>query len=175
MEYPKKQQKQGGVVGVFAVIGAILVVVSLVSLYLTRQYMAHQSVAPTSAQKDKNGQTIHKGVLGQKQKEPTNTSPTKQAETPQKQSTQSESSSSTTTDQKTTQTPAATHDSQPAGSSTPTQQPAPTTGPKIGTIQSQQLLPQTGPLDAVAATLAVGSVMAVLIAYLRSRQRMKLF
>ena len=174
MEYPKKQQKQGGVVGVFAVIGAILVVVSLVSLYLTRQYMAHQSVAPTSVQKDKNGQTIHKGVLGQKQKEPTNTS-TKQAETPQKQSTQSESSSSTTTGQKATQTPAATHDSQPAGSSTPTQQPAPTTGPKIGTIQSQQLLPQTGPLDAVAATLAVGSVMAVLIAYLRSRQRMKLF
>ena len=151
-----KRVNQTGSIGVFVVVGAILVAISLAVLYGIRQNNLSQDGSPISSDL----------VASDNNKNSQNNS-TSQQSADQKTNGQSSGRGEARTDvkteesKKTTPTPESSQSQQSPSSTTP----APSTPSK----QSDKGLPKTGPEDAVIPAVAFGALAFLAVAYQRSR------
>ncbi|MBF1038890.1 MAG: hypothetical protein HXL01_01645 [Candidatus Nanosynbacter sp.] len=152
-----KRVNQAGSIGVFVVVGAILVAISLAVLYGIRQNNLSQDGSPISsdlvASENSN-------------KNPQNNS-TSQQPADQKTNSQSGGRGEARTDvkieesKKTTPTPESSQSQQSPSSTTPV--------PSTPSKQSDKGLPKTGPEDAAISAVAFGILAFLAVAYQRSR------
>ena len=152
-----KRVNQTGSIGVFVVVGAILVAISLAVLYGIRQNNLSQDGSPISsdlvASENSN-------------KNPQNNS-TSQQPADQKTNSQSGGRGEARTDvkieesKKTTPTPESSQSQQSPSSTTPV--------PSTPSKQSDKGLPKTGPEDAAISAVAFGILAFLAVAYQRSR------
>lgn len=151
-----KRVNQTGSIGVFVVVGAILVAISLAVLYGIRQNNLSQDGSPISSD-------LVASESGNKNSQ-NNTS---QQSADQKTNSQSGGRGEARTDvkteesKKTTPTPESSHPQQSPSSTTP----APSTPSK----QSDKGLPKTGPEDVAISAVAFGILTFLTVAYQRSR------
>lgn len=151
-----KRVNQTGSIGVFVVVGAILVAVSLAVLYGIRQNNLSQDGSPISSDL----------VASDNNKNSQNNS-TSQQSADQKTNNQSGGRGEARTDvkteesKKTTPTPESSQSQQSPSSTTP----APSTPSK----QSDKGLPKTGPEDVAVSAVAFGILAFLTVAYQRSR------
>ena len=151
-----KRVNQAGSIGVFVIVGAILVAISLAVLYGIRQNNLSQDGSPISSDL----------VASDNNKNSQNNS-TSQQSADQKTNSQSGGRGEARTDvkteesKKTTPTPESSHPQQSPSSTTP----APSTPSK----QSDKGLPKTGPEDVAISAVAFGILTFLTVAYQRSR------
>ena len=151
-----KRVNQTGSIGVFVIVGAILVAISLAVLYGIRQNNLSQDGSPISSD-------LVASESGNKNSQ-NNTS---QQSADQKTNSQSGERGEARTDvkteesKKTTPTPESSHPQQSPSSTTP----APSTPSK----QSDKGLPKTGPEDVAISAVAFGILTFLTVAYQRSR------
>ena len=151
-----KRVNQTGSIGVFVVVGAILVAISLAVLYGIRQNNLSQDGSPISSD-------LVASESGNKNSQ-NNTS---QQSADQKTNSQSGGRGEARTDvkteesKKTTPTPESSQSQQSPSSTTP----APSTPSK----QSDKGLPKTGPEDVAISAVAFGILAFLTVAYQRSR------
>ena len=151
-----KRTNQTGSIGVFVIVGAILVAISLAVLYGIRQNNLSQDGSPISSD-------LVASESGNKNSQ-NNTS---QQSADQKTNSQSSGRGEARTDvkteesKKTTPTPESSHPQQSPSSTTP----APSTPSK----QSDKGLPKTGPEDVAISAVAFGILTFLTVAYQRSR------
>ena len=151
-----KRVNQTGSIGVFVIVGAILVAISLAVLYGIRQNNLSQDGSPISSD-------LVASESGNKNSQ-NNTS---QQSADQKTNSQSGGRGEARTDvkaeesKKTTPTPESSHPQQSPSSTTP----APSTPSK----QSDKGLPKTGPEDVAISAVAFGILTFLTVAYQRSR------
>ena len=151
-----KRTNQAGSIGVFVVVGAILVAISLAVLYGIRQNNLSQDGSPISSDL----------VASDNNKNSQNNS-TSQQSADQKTNSQSGGRGEARTDvkteesKKTTPTPESSQSQQSPSSTAP----APSTPSK----QSDKGLPKTGPEDVAVSAVAFGILAFLTVAYQRSR------
>ena len=151
-----KRVNQAGSIGVFVVVGAILVAISLAVLYGIRQNNLSQDGSPISSDlvasenSNKNSQSNNASQQSADQKTNSQSGGRGEARTDVK-----------TEESKTTPTPAPSQFQQSPSSTTP----APSTSSK----QSDKGLPKTGPEDVVVSAVAFGVLAFLTVAYQRSR------
>ena len=151
-----KRVNQAGSIGIFVIVGAILVAISLAVLYGIRQNNLSQDGSPISSDL----------VASDNNKNSQNNS-TSQQSADQKTNSQSGGRGEARTDvkteesKKTTPTPESSQYQQSPSSTTP----APSTPSK----QSDKGLPKTGPEDVVVSAVAFGILAFLTVAYQRSR------
>ena len=154
-----KRVNQTGSIGVFVVVGAILVAISLAVLYGIRQNNLSQDGSPISSDL----------VASENSNKNSQNNSTSQQSADQKTNSQSGGRGEARTDvkteesKKTTPTPESSQSQQSPSSTTPT--PAPSTTSK----QSNGGLPKTGPEDVAVSAVAFGILAFLTVAYQRSR------
>ena len=152
-----KRVNQAGSIGVFVVIGAILVAISLAVLYGIRQNNLSQDGSPISSDL----------VASENNNKNSQNNSTSQQSADQKTNNQSGGRGEARTDvkteesKKTTPTPTPSQSQQLPSSTTP----APSTPSK----QSNGGLPKTGPEDVVISAVTFGILAFLTVAYQRSR------
>ena len=152
-----KRVNQTGSIGVFVVVGAILVAISLAVLYGIRQNNLSQDGAPISSDL----------VASENSNKNSQNNSTSQQSADQKTNNQSGGRGEARTDvkteesKKTTPTPESSQSQQSPSSTTP----APSTPSK----QSDKGLPKTGPEDVAVSAVAFGILAFLTVAYQRSR------
>ena len=153
-----KRTNQTGSIGVFVIVGAILVAISLAVLYGIRQNNLSQDGSPISSD-----------LIASENSNKNSQNGTSQQSVDQKTNNQSGGRGEARTDvkteepKKTTPTPAPSQSQQSPSSTTPT--PAPSTTSK----QSNGGLPKTGPEDVAVSAVAFGILAFLTVAYQRSR------
>ena len=149
-----KRVNQAGSIGVFVVVGAILVAISLAVLYGIRQNNLSQDGSPISSDL----------VASENNNKNSQNNSTSQQSADQKTNSQSGGRGEARTDvkteesKKTTPTPESSHPQQSPSSTTP----APSK-------QSDKGLPKTGPEDVAISAVAFGILTFLTVAYQRSR------
>ena len=152
-----KRVNQTGSIGVFVVVGAILVAISLAVLYGIRQNNLSQDGSPissdlvTSENSNKNSQSNNASQQSADQKTNNKSGGRGEARTDVK----------TEESKKTTPTPESSQSQQSPSSTTPT--------PSIPSKQSDKGLPKTGPEDVAVSAVAFGILAFLTVAYQRSR------
>lgn len=155
-----KRVNQAGSIGVFVVVGAILVAISLAVLYGIRQNNLSQDESPISSDLvaseniNKNSQSNNASQQSADQKTNNQSGGRGEARTDVK----AEES------KKTTPTPESSQSQQSPSSTTP----APST-PSTPSKQSDKGLPKTGPEDVAVSAVAFGILAFLTAAYQRSR------
>ena len=155
-----KRVNQAGSIGVFVIVGAILVAISLAVLYGIRQNNLSQDGSPISSD-----------LIASENSNKNSQNGTSQQSVDQKTNNQSGGRGEARTDvkteesKKTTPTPAPSQSQQSPSSTTPTPAPAPSTTSK----QSNGGLPKTGPEDVAVSAVAFGILAFLTVAYQRSR------
>ena len=155
-----KRTNQTGSIGVFVIVGAILVAISLAVLYGIRQNNLSQDGSPISSD-----------LIASENSNKNSQNGTSQQSVDQKTNNQSGGRGEARTDvkteesKKTTPTPAPSQSQQSPSSTTPTPAPAPSTTSK----QSNGGLPKTGPEDVAVSAVAFGILAFLTVAYQRSR------
>ena len=153
-----KRVNQTGSIGVFVVVGAILVAISLAVLYGIRQNNLSQDGSPissdlvTSENSNKNSQSNNASQQSADQKTNSQSGGRGEARTDVK----------TEESKKTTPTPESSHPQQSPSSTTP----APSTP---SSKQSDKGLPKTGPEDVAISAVAFGILAFLAVTYQRSR------
>lgn len=153
-----KRTNQTGSIGVFVIVGAILVAISLAVLYGIRQNNLSQDGSPISSD-----------LIASENSNKNSQNGTSQQSVDQKTNNQSGGRGEARTDvkteesKKTTPTPAPSQSQQSPSSTTPA--PAPSTTSK----QSDKGLPKTGPEDVAVSAVAFGILAFLTVAYKRSR------
>ena len=153
-----KRTNQIGSIGVFVIVGAILVAISLAVLYGIRQNNLSQDGSPISSD-----------LVASENSNKNSQNGTSQQSVDQKTNNQSGGRGEARTDvkteesKKTTPTPAPSQSQQSPSSTTPT--PTPSTTSK----QSNGGLPKTGPEDVAVSAVAFGILAFLTVAYQRSR------
>ena len=151
-----KRVNQTGSIGVFVIVGAILVAISLAVLYGIRQNNLSQDGSPISSD-------LVASESGNKNSQ-NNTS---QQSADQKTNSQSGGRGEARTDVKTEESKKTTPTSE---SSHPQQSPSSTTpAPSTPSKQSDKGLPKTGPEDVAISAVAFGILAFLTVAYQRSR------
>ena len=151
-----KRVNQTGSIGVFVIVGAILVAISLAVLYGIRQNNLSQDGSPISSD-----------LVASENGNKNSQNNTSQQSADQKTNSQSGGRGEARTDvkteesKKTTPTPESSHPQQSPSSTTP----APSTPSK----QSDKGLPKTGPEDVAISAVAFGILTFLTVAYQRSR------
>ena len=154
-----KRVNQTGSIGVFVIVGAILVAISLAVLYGIRQNNLSQDGSPISSDL----------VASENSNKNSQNNSTSQQSADQKTNSQSSGRGEARTDvkteesKKTTPTPTPSQSQQSPSSTTPA--PAPSTTSK----QSNGGLPKTGPEDVAVYAVAFGILAFLTVAYQRSR------
>ena len=152
-----KRVNQTGSIGVFVVVGAILVAISLAALYGIRQNNLSQDGSPISSNlvvsenSNKNSQSNNASQQSADQKTNGQSSGRGEARTDVK----AEES------KKTTPTPESSQSQQSPSSTTP--------DPSTPSKQSDKGLPKTGPEDVAVSAVAFGILAFLTVAYQRSR------
>lgn len=152
-----KRTNQTGSIGVFVVVGAILVAISLAVLYGIRQNNLSQDGSPISSDL----------VVSENNNKNSQNNSTSQQSADQKTNGQSSGRGEARTDvkteesKKTAPTPESSQSQQSPSSTTP----APSTPSK----QSDKGLPKTGPEDVTVSAVAFGILAFLTVAYQRSR------
>ena len=155
-----KRVNQTGSIGVFVVVGAILVAISLAVLYGIRQNNLSQDESPISSDL----------VASENNNKNSQNNSTSQQSADQKTNNQSGGRGEARTDvkteesKKTTPTPESSQSQQSPSSTTP----APST-PSTPSKQSDKGLPKTGPEDVAISAVAFGILAFLTVAYQRSR------
>lgn len=153
-----KRVNQAGSIGVFVVVGAILVAISLAVLYGIRQNNLSQDGSPISSDlvasenSNKNSQNDNTSQQSADQKTNNQSGGRGEARTDVK----------TEESKKTTPTPESSQSQQSPSSTTP----APSTP---SSKQSDKGLPKTGPEDVAVSAVAFGILAFLTVAYQRSR------
>lgn len=153
-----KRVNQAGSIGVFVVVGAILVAISLAVLYGIRQNNLSQDGSPISSDL----------VASENSNKNSQNNSTSQQSADQKTNSQSGGRGEARTDvkteesKKTTPTPESSQSQQSPSSTTP----APSTP---SSKQSDKGLPKTGPEDVAVSAVAFGILAFLAVAYQRSR------
>lgn len=153
-----KRVNQTGSIGVFVIVGAILVAISLAVLYGIRQNNLSQDGSPISSD-----------LVASENSNKNSQNNTSQQSADQKTNSQSGGRGEVRTDvkteesKKTTPTPTPSQSQQSPSSTTPA--PAPSTTSK----QSNGGLPKTGPEDVAVSAVAFGILAFLTVAYQRSR------
>lgn len=153
-----KRVNQTGSIGVFVVVGAILVAISLAVLYGIRQNNLSQDGSPISSDL----------VASENNNKNSQNNSTSQQSADQKTNGQSSGRGEARTDvkteesKKTTPTPESSQSQQSPSSTTP----APSTP---SSKQSDKGLPKTGPEDVAVSAVAFGILAFLTVAYQRSR------
>ena len=153
-----KRVNQTGSIGVFVVVGAILVAISLAVLYGIRQNNLSQDESPISSDL----------VASENNNKNSQNNSTSQQSADQKTNNQSGGRGEARTDvkteesKKTTPTPESSQSQQSPSSTTP----APSTP---SSKQSDKGLPKTGPEDVAVSAVAFGILAFLTVAYQRSR------
>ena len=153
-----KRVNQTGSIGVFVIVGAILVAISLAVLYGIRQNNLSQDGAPISSDL----------VASENSNKNSQNNNTSQQSADQKTNNQSGGRGEARTDvkteesKKTTPTPESSQSQQSPSSTTP----APSTP---SSKQSDKGLPKTGPEDVAVSAVAFGILAFLTVAYQRSR------
>lgn len=153
-----KRVNQAGSIGVFVVVGAILVAISLAVLYGIRQNNLSQDGSPISSDL----------VASENSNKNSQNNNTSQQSADQKTNNQSGGRGEARTDvkteesKKTTPTPESSQSQQSPSSTTP----APSTP---SSKQSDKGLPKTGPEDVAVSAVAFGILAFLTVAYQRSR------
>lgn len=152
-----KRVNQAGSIGVFVIVGAILVAISLAVLYGIRQNNLSQDGSPISSDLIAS-ENINKN---------SQSSSTSQQPADQKTNSQSGGRGEARTDVKTEESKKIT----PTPESSQSQQsPSSTTSaPSTPSKQSDKGLPKTGPEDVVVSAVAFGVLAFLTVAYQRSR------
>ena len=151
-----KRTNQTGSIGVFVIVGAILVAISLAVLYGIRQNNLSQDGSPISSD-----------LVASENSNKNSQNNTSQQSADQKTNSQSGGRGEARTDvkteesKKTTPTPESSQSQQSPSSTTP----APSTPSK----QSDKGLPKTGPEDVAVSAVAFGILAFLTVAYQRSR------
>ena len=157
-----KRVNQTGSIGVFVVVGAILVAISLAVLYGIRQNNLSQDGSPISSDL----------VASENSNKNSQNNNTSQQSADQKTNSQSGGRGEARTDvkteelKKTAPTPESSQSQQSPSSTTPA--PAPST-PYTPSKQSDKGLPKTGPEDVAVSAVAFGILAFLTVAYQRSR------
>ena len=155
-----KRTNQTGSIGVFVIVGAILVAISLAVLYGIRQNDLSRDGSPISSD-----------LIASENSNKNSQNGTSQQSVDQKTNNQSGGRGEARTDvkteesKKTTPTPAPSQSQQSPSSTTPAPAPAPSTTSK----QSNGGLPKTGPEDVAVSAVAFGILAFLTVAYQRSR------
>lgn len=155
-----KRVNQTGSIGIFVVVGAILVAISLAVLYGIRQNNLSQDGSPISSDL----------VASENSNKNSQNNSTSQQSTDQKTNSQSGGRGEARTDVKTEESKKTT----PASESSQSQQspssttPAPST-PSTPSKQSDKGLPKTGPEDVAISAVAFGILAFLAVTYQRSR------
>ena len=155
-----KRINQTGSIGVFVVVGAILVAISLAVLYGIRQNNLSQDGSPISSDlvaSENNNKNSQNGTSQQSVDQKTNNQSGGRGE--------ARTDVKTEESKKTTPTPTPSQSQQSPSSTTPTPAPAPSTTSK----QSNGGLPKTGPEDVAVSAVAFGILAFLTVAYQRSR------
>jgi hypothetical protein len=155
-----KRINQTGSIGVFVVVGAILVAISLAVLYGIRQNNLSQDGSPISSDlvaSENNNKNSQNGTSQQSVDQKTNNQSGGRGE--------ARTDVKTEESKKTTPTPTPSQSQQSPSSTTPTPAPAPSTTSK----QSNGGLPKTGPEDVAVSAVAFGILAFLTMAYQRSR------
>ena len=153
-----KRVNQAGSIGVFVIVGAILVAISLAVLYGIRQNNLSQDGSPISSDlvasenSNKNSQNDNTSQQSADQKTNNQSGGRGEARTDVK----------TEESKKTTPTPESSQSQQSPSSTTP----APSTP---SSKQSDKGLPKTGPEDVAVSAVAFGILAFLTVAYQRSR------
>ena len=151
-----KRTNQTGSIGVFVVVGAILVAISLAVLYGIRQNNLSQDGSPISSD-----------LVASENSNKNSQNNTSQQSADQKTNSQSGGRGEARTDvkteesKKTTPTPESSQSQQSPSSTTP--------APSIPSKQSDKGLPKTGPEDVAVSAVAFGILAFLTVAYQRSR------
>ena len=154
-----KRTNQTGSIGVFVIVGAILVAISLAVLYGIRQNNLSQDGSPISSD-----------LIASENSNKNSQNGTSQQSVDQKTNNQSGGRGEARTDvkteesKKTTPTPESSHPQQSPSSTTP----APST-PSTPSKQSNKGLPKTGQEDVAVSAVAFGILAFLTVAYQRSR------
>lgn len=152
-----KRVNQTGSIGIFVVVGAILVAISLAVLYGIRQNNLSQDGSPISSDL----------VVSENSNKNLQNNSTSQQSADQKTNGQSSGRGEARTDvkteesKKTTPTPESSQSQQSPSSTTP--------APSIPSKQSDKGLPKTGPEDVAVSAVAFGILAFLTVAYQRSR------
>ena len=151
-----KRVNQTGSIGVFVVVGAILVAISLAVLYGIRQNNLSQDGSPISSD-----------LVASENSNKNSQNNTSQQSADQKTNSQSGGRGEARTDVKTEESKKTTPTSE---SSQSQQSPSSTTpAPSIPSKQSDKGLPKTGPEDVAVSAVAFGILAFLTVAYQRSR------
>ena len=152
-----KRVNQTGSIGVFVIVGAILVAISLAVLYGIRQNNLSQDGSPISSDL----------VVSENSNKNSQNNSTSQQSADQKTNGQSSGRGEARTDVKTEESKKTTPTPE---SSQPQQSPSSTTpAPSIPSKQSDKGLPKTGPEDVAVSAVAFGILAFLTVAYQRSR------
>ncbi len=148
-----RRVNQTGSIGVFVVVGAILVAISLAVLYGIRQNNLSQDGSPISSDlvASENGNKDSQNGASQQS-------------TDQKTNSQSSGRGDAQTDVKTEESKKTTPASGPSQS-----QQSPSSTTPAPSKQSDKGLPKTGPEDVVVSAVAFGALAFLAVAYQRSR------
>ena len=152
-----KRVNQAGSIGVFVVVGAILVAISLAVLYGIRQNNLSQDGSPISSDL----------VVSENNNKNSQNNSTSQQSADQKTNGQSSGRGEARTDvkteesKKTAPTPESFQSQQSPSSTTP--------APSVPSKQSDKGLPKTGPEDVTVSAVAFGILAFLTVAYQRSR------
>ena len=152
-----KRTNQTGSIGVFVVVGAILVAISLAVLYGIRQNNLSQDGSPISSDL----------VVSENNNKNSQNNSTSQQSADQKTNGQSSGRGEARTDvkteesKKTAPTPESSQSQQSPSSTTP--------APSVPSKQSDKGLPKTGPEDVTVSAVAFGILAFLTVAYQRSR------
>lgn len=149
-----KRVNQTGSIGVFVVVGAILVAISLAVLYGIRQNNLSQDGSPISSDL----------VASENSNKNSQNNSTSQQSADQKTNSQSGGRGEARTDVKTEESKKTT----PAPESSQSQQSPSSTTP-APSKQSDKGLPKTGPEDVAVSAVAFGILAFLVVAYQRSR------
>ena len=159
-----KRINQTGSIGVFVVVGAILVAISLAVLYGIRQNNLSQDGSPISSDlvaSENNNKNSQNGTSQQSVDQKTNNQSGGRGE--------ARTDVKTEESKKTTPTPTPSQSQQSPSSTTPTPAPAPAPAPSTTSKQSNGGLPKTGPEDVAVSAVAFGILAFLTMAYQRSR------
>ena len=151
-----KRTNQTGSIGVFVIVGAILVAISLAVLYGIRQNNLSQDGSPISSD-----------LIASENSNKNSQNDTSQQSAGQKTNNQSGGRGEARTDVKTEESKKTT----PASESSQSQQSPSSTAPAPSTPskQSDKGLPKTGPEDVAVSAVAFGILAFLTVAYQRSR------
>ena len=158
-----KRVNQTGSIGVFVIVGAILVAISLAVLYGIRQNNLSQDGSPISSDliaSENSNKNSQNGASQQSAEQKTNNQSGGRGE--------ARTDVKTEESKKTTPTTAPSQSQQSPSSTSTTTTPAPST-PSTPSKQSDKGLPKTGPEDVAVSAVAFGILVFLTVAYQRSR------